>query len=128
MPPQWRPYWKKKRKKDRRQLKFSYLERPKKAIPAAARRALPNQCEVEGCEKPREAADHVCPIRLAAGLVGSDPHDPRNLMAICVSHNNSKKRAELMLAAGNKLGFLEYLRVRNWPMSKVEEALRLYGW
>ena len=124
----WRPYWRKKRKRDRRQQSFSFLERPKKAIPAAVRRALATHCEVEGCEKPRQAADHICPIRLAAGMAGSDPHDPRNLMAVCVSHNNSKKRAELMLAAGNKIGFLEYLRTRNWPMDRVESALALYRW
>lgn len=123
----WQPYWRRKKKKDRRQQSFSFLERPKKAIPAATRRQIAAICEVEGCEKPRQAADHICPIRLAAQSEG-DPHDLRNLMAVCVSHNNSKKRAELMLAAGNRLGFLEYLRMRNWPMDRVLAALALYGW
>lgn len=84
-------------------------------------------CAVDYCEKPAAAWDHVCPARLAAqGEV--DPHDARNLMPVCVSHNNMKKKAERMLAAGNKLGFLTYLRQRNWPMERVEAALKIYGW
>lgn len=124
---QWSPFWRKKRKKDRRQTDFSFLDRPTRAIPKATQAALPTLCEVNGCDKPKQAADHICPARLAAqGEV--DPHDLRNLMAICVSHNNSKKKAERMLAAGNKLGFLQYLRTRGWPMERVEAALQLYGW
>ena len=57
-----------------------------------------------------------------------DPHDRRNLMAVCVHHNNVKKKAERMLAAGNKLGFMEYLRVRGWPVFHVEQTLDLFGW
>ena len=126
-PPQWKPYWRKKRKRDRRQLSFSFLERPTKAIPAATRREMPLHCEITGCEKQRQAADHICPIRLAAQSE-HDVHDKRNLMSICVSHNNSKKKAELYLAAGNKLAFLEYLRMRGWDIVRVESALTLYGW
>lgn len=125
--PRWAPYWRKKKKRDRRQQSFSFLERPKKAIPAATRRAISTTCEVANCGKPRKAIDHLCPIRLAAQSE-ADPHDLRNLLGVCVGHNNSKKRAELMLAAGNRLGFLEYLRMRNWPMERVESALAIYGW
>ena len=126
-PAQWRPYWRKKRKRDRRQIDFSFLERPKRAIPAANRRLLAADCAVSDCGKRAAAADHICPVRLAAqGEI--DPHDVRNLMPVCVSHNNMKKKAERMLAAGNKLGFLEYLRTRGWDMIRVGEALKLYGW
>jgi 5-methylcytosine-specific restriction endonuclease McrA len=126
-PAQWKPFWRKKRKRDRRQTSFSFLERPKKAIPAATRREMPLHCEIAGCEKPRQAADHICPIRLAAQSE-KDPHDRRNLMSVCVSHNNMKKKAELYLAAGNRLSFLEYLRMRGWPMERVTSALALFGW
>lgn len=50
------------------------------------------------------------------------------MMALCVHHNNTKKKAERMLAAGNKLGFMQYLRERNWPMERLEAALAIYGW
>lgn len=131
-PKRWRPYWKKKRPKDRRQTSFSFIERPKRAIPVARRRQLMREkntpCAIYFCEKPAAALDHVCPVRLAALCPTEDPHDERNLMPVCVSHNNTKKKAERMLAAGNKLGFLQYLRERNWPMDTVDTALKLYGW
>jgi 5-methylcytosine-specific restriction endonuclease McrA len=126
-PAQWKPYWRKKRKRDRRQISFSFLERPKKAIPAATRREMPSHCEIAGCEKPRQAADHICPVRLAAQSE-RDPHNIENLMAVCVSHNNMKKKAERYLAAGNRLAFLDYLRMRGWPMERVTSALALFGW
>ncbi len=85
-------------------------------------------CEIFDCGKKREAADHICPVRLAAQTEGTDPHDRRNLMAVCCSHNNTKKKAERMLAAGNRLGFDQYLRERGWPMEQVEAALRIYRW
>lgn len=128
MPSAWRPYWRKKRKKDKRQVQFSFLNRPTRAIPRARIADLPELCEVLECGKKREAADHICPVRLAAQTKDTDPHDSKNLMAVCVSHNNTKKKAERMLAAGNRLGFNEYLRSRGWPMERVAEALSLYGW
>ena len=124
----WRPYWRKKRRKDKRQVSFSFIERPTRAIPKAARATLPRMCEIGDCDRKAAAADHVCPLRLAAQSELQDPHDRRNLMSVCVHHNNTKKKAERMLAAGNKLGFLQYLRERGWPMDRVEAALAIYGW
>jgi hypothetical protein len=125
---EWKWYWRRKKKRDRRQQSFSFLSRPSRQIPRAVRASLPKVCEVEGCGRPARAAHHMCPVRLAYRTEGVDPHDPRNILAVCVGCNNGAKLGERRLASGDRHGFLEHMRKRNFPMERVLKALALYGW
>lgn len=104
------------------------MKRPTRAIPKAVRKALPTICEVEGCGKKAQAAHHIVPARLADQNKKLGPHDPRNLLSVCISHNNAAVKGEKMLAAGNGLGFLQHMNKLHFPMERVRAALELYGW
>jgi len=99
----------------------------------ARKPALQETCEVATCGAvfervviPRHV-DHIVPVRLIQRLNAGNPHRRENLQCICGVCHGYKREADHKLCLGDKLGYLEILRVHNFDMAHVERALAIYG-
>jgi len=99
----------------------------------ARKPALQETCEVATCGAvfervviPRHV-DHIVPVRLIQRLNAGNPHRRENLQCICGVCHGYKREADHKLCLGDKLGYLEILRVHNFDMARVERALAIYG-
>jgi hypothetical protein len=73
--------------------------------------------------------DHIIPERIIRRFCShADPHDPRNLVSVCVKCHGKKLRAERMLHAGNVLGFLQEVNRLGYDANAVNRAMHLYFW
>jgi hypothetical protein len=74
------------------------------------------------------ALDHICPERFLRRFApGLDPHLPLNLITVCSSLHAKKRRAEDALFRSDLLTFRGELNRLEYPMERVDEALRFYG-
>lgn len=71
--------------------------------------------------------DHVVPERMVLKLTDQNPHEPVNLMSLDAQCHGIKTSADRHLCKGDRLSFLQVLRENQWPMERVEEALKFYG-
>jgi hypothetical protein len=71
--------------------------------------------------------DHIVPARLIRRLKAGGPDRRENLQCICGTRHGYKLQADHKLCLGDKLGYLEILRTRNFDLARVERALVLYG-
>jgi hypothetical protein len=71
--------------------------------------------------------DHIVPARLIQKLRTGNPDRRENLQCICGTCHGHKLQADHQLCLGNKLGYLEILRIHNFDLERVERALTLYG-
>jgi hypothetical protein len=94
---------------------------------------LGGKCEVESCEadfkqdSTSRHIDHIVPARLIRRLRAGNPDRRENLQCICGVCHGYKLQADHKLCLGNKLGYLEILRIHNFDLARVERALALYG-
>jgi hypothetical protein len=95
--------------------------------------ALRGNCEVESCRVDfklagvRRHVDHIVPARLIRRLRAGNPDHRENLQCICGSCHGCKLQADHKLCMGDRLGYLEILRVNHFDVTRVERALALYG-
>jgi len=95
--------------------------------------ALKGNCEVESCridfKQPgtRRHVDHIVPARLIRRLRAGNPDCRENLQCICGTCHGYKLRADHKLCLGDRLGYLEVLRIHHFDVARVERALVLYG-
>ena len=95
--------------------------------------ALRDRCEVESCgadfkqAEVRRHVDHIVPARLIRRLRAGNPDRRENLQCICGTCHGYKLQADHRLCLGDKLGYLEILRIHNFDLARVERALALYG-
>jgi hypothetical protein len=95
--------------------------------------ALLGNCEVESCEVDfkltgtRRHVDHIVPARLIRRLRAGNPDRRENLQCICGTCHGYKLQADHKLCMGDRLGYLEILRIHNFDMARVERALALFG-
>ena len=95
--------------------------------------ALRGKCEVESCGVDfkqagvRRHVDHIVPARLIQRLKAGHPDRPENLECICGTCHGYKLQADHKLCLGDKLGYLEILRIHNFDLVRVQRALSLYG-
>jgi 5-methylcytosine-specific restriction endonuclease McrA len=75
---------------------------------------------------PKPQVDHIIPELLLFQHGITNPHEQVNLIAIHPRCHGRKKTIEDLLFRGDKIGFLAGLRRLNWPMERVEEAMRSY--
>lgn len=66
------------------------------------------------------SVDHIVPFRLVKENL------LLNLISLCRDCHAVKTAIEARLLGGDILGFLAELRIRQWPMDRVEAALRHY--
>lgn len=97
------------------------------------RAALRGQCEVESCGADfshagmRRHVDHIVPARLIRRLSLGNPDRRENLQCICGTCHGYKLQADHKLCLGDKLGYIQILRVHHFDRARVERALALYG-
>lgn len=95
--------------------------------------ALRGKCEVEPCgidfrqAGARRHVDHIVPARLIRRLKSGNPDLRENLECICGACHGRKLQADHKLCMGDRLGYLEVLRVNGFDLLRVERALALYG-
>lgn len=95
--------------------------------------ALWERCEVESCRadfKQRGVhrhVDHIVPARLIRRLKAGNPDRRENLECICETCHGYKLRADHKLCLGDKLGYLEILRIHHFDLARLERVLALYG-
>lgn len=95
--------------------------------------ALNGHCEVEPCgvdfkmTGARRHIDHIVPARLIRKLKAGNPDRRENLECICGTCHGHKLQADHRLCLGDKLGYLEVLRIHSFDLARVERALVLYG-
>jgi HNH endonuclease len=75
----------------------------------------------------RRHVDHIVPARLIRRLRAGNPNRRENLECICRTCHGYKLQADHKLCLGDKLGYIEILRSRNFDLARVERALSLYG-
>jgi len=98
-----------------------------------AQPSLRGQCEVESCGLDfrqagvRRHVDHIVPARLIRRLRAGNPDRRENLQCICGTCHGYKLQADHKLCLGNRLGYLEILRVHHFDLVRVERALALFG-
>ena len=91
------------------------------------------KCEVESCGVDFKQVgisrhvDHIVPARLIRRLRAGNPDRRENLQCICGSCHGCKLQADHKLCLGNKLGYLEILRIHHFDLLRVERALAIYG-
>ena len=71
--------------------------------------------------------DHIVPVRLIRRLGAGNPNRRENLQCICGTCHGYKLQADHKLCLGDKLGYLEVLRINHFDLTRVERALALYG-
>ena len=95
--------------------------------------ALRGNCEVEACSKNfgledgTRHVDHIVPARLIRRLKLGNPDRRANLQCICGTCHGYKLQADHKLCLGDKLGYLEILRIHGFNMARVQRALSLYS-
>jgi len=95
--------------------------------------ALRGRCEVESCgvdfkqTGAKRHVDHIVPARLIRRLRAGNPDHRENLQCICGSCHGCKLQADHKLCMGDRLGYLEILRVNHFDVARAERALTLYG-
>lgn len=95
--------------------------------------ALRGNCEVETCGLDfrragvRRHVDHIVPARLIRRLRAGNPDRWENLQCICGACHGCKLQADHKLCMGDRLGYLEILRVNHFDVARAERALALYG-
>ena len=95
--------------------------------------ALRGRCEVESCAVDfkqagvRRHVDHIVPTRLIKRLKAGNPDRRENLECICGTCHGYKLQADHKLCLGDKLGYLEILRIHNFDLARVDRALASYG-
>jgi len=95
--------------------------------------ALRGTCEVLSCGVDfkqagvRRHVDHIVPARLIRRLRAGNPDRRENLECICGTCHGDKLQADHKLCMGDKLGYLEILRIRNFDLARIERALGIYG-
>ncbi len=140
--PSW---WRKRRPREKsavkaRQLILPTLKRPRRGKEWKIKRlaAERDYCEICNIFLHIQLADkvvrthppihHIIPESFLCRFApGADPHVPVNLMCVCKSCHGNVLSIEAKLFRGDKLGFLQGLRERNWPMDRILAALAFYG-
>jgi HNH endonuclease len=95
--------------------------------------ALKDKCDVEQCgqsfKQPgtRRHVDHIVPARLIKKLRAGNPDRRENLQCICGTCHGYKLQADHRLCLGDRLGYLQILRMHNFDLKRAEQALSLYG-
>jgi HNH endonuclease len=95
--------------------------------------ALREKCEVELCGQgfkqagARRHVDHIVPARLIRRLRAGNPDRRENLECICGTCHGYKLQADHKLCLGDRLGYLEILRIHNFDIARIERALALFG-
>lgn len=95
--------------------------------------ALRGNCEVESCAVDfrqtgaKRHVDHIVPTRLIRRLRAGNPDRRENLQCICGTCHGYKLDADHKLCMGDRLGYLEILRMHSFDLQRVERALALYG-
>ena len=74
----------------------------------------------------RRHVDHIVPARLIRRLRAGNIDRRENLQCICGTCHGYKLQADHKLCLGDKLGYLEVLRIHNFDLARVERALALY--
>src|SRR5690348_4226515 len=94
--------------------------------------ALRGKCEVELCgadfKQPgvRRHVDHIVPARLIRRLRAGNPNRRENLECICGTCHGYKLQADHRLCLGDRLGYLELLRMHHFDVERIERALVLF--
>lgn len=122
-----------------RQVRWSRVERkwpgPRPSRKDWRRRRMPalcSNCEVTSCgidfkqTNVRRHVDHIVPVRLLRRLTAEDPNRRENLQCICGTCHGYKLQADHKLCLGDRLGYLEILRVHGFDMERTLKALALY--
>ena len=97
------------------------------------RTALKGNCEVFSCgvnfktSKRRAHVDHIVPARLIRKLRAGNPDRRENLQCICGTCHGYKLQADHKLCLGDKLAYLEILRIHHFELVRVERALALFS-
>lgn len=95
--------------------------------------ALRGTCEVQSCAVDfkqagvRRHVDHIVPARLIRRLRAGSPDRRENLQCICGRCHGSKLQADHKLCLGDRVGYIDILRVHGFEMERIEKALALYG-
>jgi hypothetical protein len=75
----------------------------------------------------RRHVDHIVPARLIRRLRAGNPDRRENLQCICGTCHGYKLQADHKLCMGDRLGFLEILRVNHFGVTRADRVLALYG-
>ena len=92
-----------------------------------------SNCEIESCKVNfkisgvKRHIDHIVPARLIRKLNLGNPDRPENLECICGICHGYKLEADHKLCLGDRVGYLEVLRIHNFDLERVKRALDLYG-
>lgn len=78
-------------------------------------------CGIPQKKGQRLCVDHIIPYRLTW------KHDDVNLLSLCKPCHFKKTHAERCVLVGDRLGFIEKLKLMNYPMDRVEAALTHWG-
>lgn len=95
--------------------------------------ALRDRCEVDACghsfkgRSVRRHVDHIVPARLIRKLRAGNPDRRENLECICGTCHGYKLQADHKLCLGDRLGYLEILRMNHFDVARAERVLTLYG-
>lgn len=87
--------------------------------------ALNGYCEISSCgvdfkmTGARRHIDHIVPARLIRKLRAGNPDRRENLECLCGTCHGHKLQADHRLCLGDKLGYLEILRIHNFDLSRV---------
>ena len=73
-----------------------------------------------------QCLDHIWPVRFLLSL-NLDPHQEVNIVSVCGTCHGKKLKHEDKIFAGNTAGFLEGLNKIGYPMDRVYEAGKHYG-
>lgn len=71
--------------------------------------------------------DDIVPTSLIRRLRAGNPDRRENLQSICDTCHGYKLRADHKLCLGDRLGYLEILRIHHFDVARAERALALYG-
>jgi 5-methylcytosine-specific restriction endonuclease McrA len=69
--------------------------------------------------------DHIVPERVLRRLK-LNPHLRINLMVLCRSCSGKKTAVDRRMGEADRVGFLDELRIRRWPITRVLAALKHY--
>ena len=73
-------------------------------------------------------SDHIVPARLHPAIRNLESRPYReNLQCLCGSCHGCKLHADHKLCLGDKLGYMEILRIHHFDLARVERGLTLYG-
>lgn len=141
--PHW---WRKRRPREKsahktRQLILPTLQRPRRGKEWKIARAAAERDYCEACNcflhvqltsgevvRVRPPIHHIiAEAFLRRFAPDANPHLPVNLLCVCKTCHGHVLSIEARLFRGDKLGFLAGLRELNWPMERIETAMKSYG-